>query len=84
MPRPEAIASVADEINRAEVTERKSIEVDALAKDLVERLPIHQAVKPIDVTFAGTGFEGVPMMALMMLVFAVMTFALLAFIVVKG
>jgi hypothetical protein len=84
MSRVAAISYMMSEINRAPAVYRSNVDVAQLAKSLVARLPGREPVKPIDVSVAGTGFEGLPMMALMMMFYAILAFGVLALVLAKG
>lgn len=78
MSRTAAVSCMIAEINRAPACYRRRDDVGELAKSLVARLPKPAPRAPVDVWMAGSGFEGVPMLALMTMLFAIMTIALLA------
>lgn len=78
MARPAAVSCMIAEINRAPAGYCRRGDVGELAKSLVARLPKPAPSAPMDVWMAGSGFEGVPMLALMTMLFAIMTIALLA------
>ena len=78
MSRPAAESCMIAEINRAPACYRRRGDVGELAKSLVARLPAPAPAAPMDVWMAGSGFEGLPMLALMTMLFAIMTIALLA------
>lgn len=79
-----AVSYMMSEINRAPALYRSNVDVAQLAQDLVARLPMHEPVKPTDVSMAGSGFEGLPMMALMMMFYAVVAFGALVLMLAKG
>ena len=78
MSRAAAVSCMIAEINRAPACCRNRGDVGELAESLVARLPARTPKAPMDVWMAGSGFEGIPMLALMTMLFAVMTIALLA------
>ena len=84
MSRSAAVSFLVSEINRAPACHRSNIDVTDLASRIVARLPLHEPVKPVDVTFAGSGFEGLPAVASMMLFYAILTLGLLALLLQKG
>jgi hypothetical protein len=79
-----AVSYMISEINRAPALYRSNVDVTQLAKGLVARLPAHESTTPIDVSIAGSGFEGLPMMALMMMFYAIMAFGVLFLVLAKG
>ncbi|HEU0162076.1 MAG TPA: hypothetical protein VFQ69_06715 [Rhizomicrobium sp.] len=80
MSRSAAASCMIAEINRASDGFRSRGDVRELAKSLVDRLPAPAPKASIDVWTGGSGFEGVPMLALMTVFFAIMTITLLAFL----
>ena len=80
MSRSAAVSCMIAEINRAPDCYRNRGDVRELAKSLVDRLPAPMPKAPMDVWTGGGGFEGVPMLALMTVFFAIMTITLLAFL----
>jgi len=78
MWRPAAVSCRIAEINRAPACYRNRGDVGELAKSLVARLPAPAPKAPMDVWMGGSGFEGLPVLALMTMMFAIMTIALLA------
>jgi hypothetical protein len=84
MPEEAAVSYMIAEIRRAPACYRTQMNIEELAKGIVARLPSREPTKSIDVSLAGNGFEGIPMLALMMMSFAIMTIALLAILLEKG
>lgn len=84
MPKSAAISYMIAEIDRAPAYFRSRIDVGEFAKRLVARLPSHEPVKLVDATIGGTGYEGIPMIALMMLFYAILALGLLALVLEKG
>lgn len=84
MSRVAAVSYMMSEINRAPAIYRSNVDVAQLAKSLVARLPGREAAKPIDVSIAGTGFEGLPMMALMMMFYAIVAFGVWVLVLANG
>jgi hypothetical protein len=84
MSKPEAISSMVARISRAPASCRRHADVRELAKRLVARLPSHETTKLPDITGCGTGYEGIPMIALMVLFYAILMLGLLAFVLEKG
>jgi hypothetical protein len=84
MSRSVAVSHMIAAINRAPAMYRSHLNVTELAEELVGRLPEHGPVRPLDVSFAGTGFEGAPTVALMMMFYALFTLGLLALLLEKG
>jgi hypothetical protein len=84
MSRSAAISHMVTEINRAQVYCRIHADVGELAKKLVARLPSHEPARPVGMTIGGTGFEGIPMVALMILFCAILMLGLLVFLLEKA
>lgn len=84
MSKIAAVSYMMSEINRAPALYRANVDVAQLAKSLVARLPARETASPIDVSIAGTGFEGLPMMALMMMFYAIVAFGVLILVLAKG
>jgi hypothetical protein len=84
MSRSAAVSAIISELNRAPACYRSNVDVNELCDRAVARLPLHEPVKPVDVSIAGTGFEGIPVVAAMMMFYAILTLGLLALLLEKG
>lgn len=84
MSRSAAVSFIISEINRAPACYRSNVDVNELGDRIVARLPLHEPVKPVDISDAGTGFEGIPVVAAMMMFYAILTLGLLALLLEKG
>ncbi len=84
MPKPEAVVCFASDINRVSTDHPADGENTDLARTRVSKLPGPANAKPIDVSFAGNGHAGIPVIAAMMAFFSFITVFVLAILLHHG
>lgn len=73
-----AVSYMVAEISRMPPRYRSQVDIGDLAETLVARLPSRAPAAPFHFTVGRTGFEGAPMLAFMMMFYAILTVGLLA------
>jgi hypothetical protein len=77
-----AVSCMIAEISRAPTGYRSRTDVAELAKRLVAALPTHERIEP-HVSLAGTGFEHIPTVPLIMIFYAALVLGLLTLLLAK-